>query len=409
MRIALFSDTFPPTLNGVARSLGLLVQHANRRGHEVAVVSPREGSGAWPDAALHLRLPGRRLPFYRELQLARPWLNARERRALETFRPEIVHAAVEATVGLAGRRWAATHGIPLVSSYCTNFPAYLSGYGAGFLEGAARAHIRRFHRRAQITFCPSEATRRDLLAMGLHPRLKIWGRGVDSALFHPGRRRQELRERLAPDAEVILMYVGRIAPEKRIDLLLEAFPLIRSRASRRIALVLVGGGPALDALRRRAPEGVHFTGYRQGEELAHHFASADVFLFPSDTETFGQVVTEAMASGLPVVAAGRGGVLDTVIPGETGLLFEPGDLRGLADAALSLVDDPDLRSRLATGARAAAEARSWDAVFDSLFSDYRDVVNGVNGRDTTVTGPTPNDLPSSANVSVMERFDRSDR
>jgi glycosyltransferase involved in cell wall biosynthesis len=385
MRIALFTDTFLPTLNGVARALGLLVEYADRAGHEVALVTPDIDGRDWPDVALHIRLPGPELPFYRELKAARPWLGAANRRRLAEFDPDIVHSATEALVGMVGRRWAKARGVPFVSSYCTNFADYMAGYRMGFLEGTVWSTLRWFHGGAHTTFCPSNATLTDLAERGFHSRMKIWGRGVDSELFHPRRRSDELRREIAGDAEVILAYVGRIAPEKRVDLLIEAFPKIRAATQRRVALMFVGGGPALEGLKARGVEGVHFAGYRRGEDLAAHYASADAFVFPSDTETFGQVVTEAMASGLPVVAPARGGVMDTVIPGETGYLFEPGDTHAIAEAALRLVDDDELRARMAAQSRSAAEARSWAGVFDRLFADYAEALSGGNDPVTAAT------------------------
>ena len=372
MRIALFTDTFVPSLNGVARVLGLLVEHANRRGHEVGVVTPSIEDRSWPGTAFHLRLPGVELPFYREFKACLPHLGREERETLRAFDPHIVHLATEALVGLAGRSWARSAGVPTVTSYCTNFPEYMAGYRMGLLEEPVWRHLRRFHESAVLSFCPSEATRTELAERGFHDRFRIWGRGVDSALFHPGKRSPALRRAVAPDADVILMYVGRIAPEKRLDLLLDALPRLQARTSLRLALVLVGGGPAVEGLAAREVPGVRFAGYQRGEALAAHYASGDVFFFPSDTETFGQVVTEAMASGLPVIAPARGGVLDTVRPGLTGLLFEPGSVDDLVEQASVLVDDAVLRKRLAVQARSAAEARSWDSVFDRLFSDYRD-------------------------------------
>jgi glycosyltransferase involved in cell wall biosynthesis len=375
LRIALFTDTFRPTLNGVARALGLLVDHGDREGHEIALITPDIEGSDRPEGALHIRLPGVALPFYPEVPVARPWLGRTNRHRLSAFAPDLVHAATEGSVGLLGRRWATSRGLPLVSSYCTNFAEYAAGYGMGLLEGRVWALLRWFHAAARVTFCPSEATRRDLRNRGFHRRMRIWGRGVDARLFNPAKRSAALRASMAPDADVVLMYVGRIAPEKRVDLLLEALPEIRERARRRVALVFVGGGPALEGLEALAPDGIHFAGYRTGEDLAAHYASADVFVFPSDTETFGQVVTEAMASGLPVVAPARGGVMDTVVPGRTGFLFEPGNVRDLARHVLRLVEDDELRRRMAIDARLAAETRSWDEVHSRLFRDYRETLS----------------------------------
>ncbi len=393
MRIALFTDTFLPTLNGVARALGLLVDHATKAGHEVALVTPDIDGKDWAPAHLHIRLPGVALPMYRELKAARPWLGRANRRDLEAFQPDIVHSATEALVGMAGRRWARASGTPFVSSYCTNFPEYMAGYGMGFLEDRVWARLRAFHDGATTTFCPSEATLRDLKSRGFHPRLRIWSRGVDAELFHPSRRSEALRRELVGDDGIVLAYVGRIAPEKKIGLLMDAFPQIRAQATRRVALVLVGGGPTLDELKSRRMEGVYFAGYQKGTDLATHYASADAFLFPSDTETFGQVVTEAMASGLPVVAPRRGGVMDTVIPGETGYLFQPGDSDAMAAAALPLVNQDDLRSRMSVRARASAESRSWEGIFNRLFTDYEEV---LQARYTGVTGGLPNGAPGPA-------------
>lgn len=382
MRIALFTDTFVPSLNGVARVLGLLVEHGNRRGHEVGVVSPSIEDRDWPGTAFHIRLPGWELPFYREFKACLPYLGREDRETLAAFRPDVAHLATEALVGLVGRSWAKATGVPSVTSYCTNFPDYMEGYRMGLLQEPVWNHLRRFHESAVLSFCPSQATRSELLDRGFHDRFRIWGRGVDSELFHPAKRSEELRRALAPEADLVLLYVGRIAPEKRLDLLLDALPHLQARTPQRLALVFVGGGPAVEGLAARNVKGVHFAGYQRGEDLAAHYASGDIFLFPSDTETFGQVVTEAMASGLPVVAPARGGVMDTVRPGETGILFEPGSVEDLVDKASTLLDDAPLRVRLGTQARAAAERRSWNAVFDKLFADYEEA---VHRRDEPVT------------------------
>lgn len=385
MRIALFTDTYLPTVNGVARALGLLVEHAVREGHEVALVTPPLPGGPAEHAALQLRQPGIEVPFYRELHLCRPWLGRAAQRRLADFRPDLVHAATEASVGWTGRRWARDAGVPLVTSYCTHFAAYAAGYGLGFLEAPLWRYLRAFHAPAERTVAPSRDALETLSEHGFHDRLGLWPRGVDAEGFHPRRRSPSIRREMAPGAEVVLLYVGRIAPEKRVHLLLEAFPEIRRTAGRAVGLVLVGDGPALDELRRREVEGVTFTGYRRGSLLAATYASADLFLFPSDTETFGQVVTEAFASGLPVVAAARGGVTDLVDPGRNGDLFRPGDVASLVETVLPIVRDDVLRWGMGRDARLDAEGRSWAGVFRDLFALYRDACSSRNGTVTVST------------------------
>jgi glycosyltransferase involved in cell wall biosynthesis len=386
MRIALFADTYRPTVNGVARALGLLVDHAGRAGHEVALITPRLAEAA-AGTCFHHQLPGPRFPLYPELRACTPRLSAAARDEVDRFRPDVVHAATEAGAGLAGRAWARSRGVPLVTSFNTLFPEYLHDYRLGFLEGSLWRYLRWFHGVAALTVTPSEWMRGELARRGFHPRTALWSRGVDSALFHPSKRSWLLRRALAPEADVILMYVGRIAREKKVNLLMEAFPQIRERTPRRVALVMVGDGPARAELEARRIPGVHFAGYKHGEELAIHYASADLFVFPSDTETFGQVVTEAQASGLPAVVPDRGGVTDTVTPCLTGYRFEPGDATSLARAAARLVDDPTKRVQMGARARAAAEQLSWRRVFDGLFARYRTLVHGSSARAAAPRAP----------------------
>lgn len=375
MRIALFTDTFPPTVNGVARTLGRLVRHAVERGHQVAVISTRVSRDPWESATHHHQLPGVPMPVYPELQIARP-LDRAGKRLLAAFQPELVHVATESTVGWSGRGWARKHRVPLVSSFHTDFPAYLAGYGFGGLEKPVWRGLRAFHSMARITFCPSSATRNQLRMQGFRHDVRIWSRGVDTEQFSPAYRRDTFREKMAPGAKKILLYTGRLAPEKRLDVLMEAFHLVRKALGPEVALVLVGDGPWMGRLREQAGEGVHFLGYRRGVPLAEAYAAGDVFAFPSDTETFGNVVTEALASGLPVVAPAKGGVTDSVIPGRTGILVPPGDPVAFAEALIRILSNDPLRMELAAGARAFAETRGWASILDGLLRDYQDALEG---------------------------------
>ncbi|GMV06600.1 MAG: hypothetical protein AMXMBFR53_28760 [Gemmatimonadota bacterium] len=369
MRVALFTDTYPQDVNGVARTLGMLVEHGVRRGHDFALVTPRVSEAAAPHAAAHRQLFGVPIPIYPDLQLARG-LDGPGKEMLRAFRPDLVHIATESTVGYSGRIWAGRGKVPLVTSFHTNFPAYLHDYGMGPLEPLVWRYLRWFHQGSRVTFCPSRDTMEDLRAHGFHPRLRIWSRGVDTELFSPARRSEEVRARLAPGSDRILVYVGRLAAEKRVDVVMDAFPLIRERAGPGTALVFVGDGPAAAGLRARAPEGVHFTGFLRGVPLAEAYAAADVFVFASDTETFGNVCLEALAAGLPAVVADKGGVKETVIPGRTGIRATPGDPRAFADACVRLLLDDEERRRLSEGAREEAVSRSWEAILDDLLAEY---------------------------------------
>lgn len=396
MRIALFTDTFLPTVNGVARSLARFLDHAVRRGHEVGMVSTGAGSETTSRTVFHHRVPG--IPFflYPELQAGGPMGRA-ARKQLEAFQPQVVWAVTEGLVGWQGRNWALRHRVPLVSSFCTDFPAYLADYGLRGLEGILWSLLRTFHRRSCVVFCPSQATRQQLREHGFRNPLRLWSRGVDTDVFSPAFRDRELRRSLLGREEdeeggIVLLYAGRLAAEKRLEVLLESFRVVRRRWGSKVVLALAGDGPARPSLERGAGEGVIFLGYRRGEALSRVYASADVFVFPSDTETFGNVALEAMASGLPVVAARKGGVLDIVIPNRTGVLVPPRDAVALAEAVLELLNKPAQRARLALEARALAGERSWDTILDLFLQDLSWVVRSSSGSGLQLAGTIPNRL-----------------
>lgn len=364
MRVALITETFLPNVNGVVTTLCRLLEHLRDRGHEALLFAPEGGPSSYAGAEV-VPMRGLPLPQYPELRLTPPQFGVTTR--LRQFQPDVVHLAGVIALGATGRFAARQIGAPLVGAYHTDFPAYSAHYGLGFLKAFAYDYLRWVHNSCALTLCPSLATLSDLRAHGFR-RLRLWGRGVDTRRFHPGRRSEAWRAAMGVrPGERVVLYVGRIAPEKRIDLLAEALPWLTNTR-----LVLVGDGPARPALERRlAGLPAQFAGYLRGDELATAYASADMFVFPSDTETFGQVIQEAMASGLPVLAARAGGAIDLVREGSTGALFRPGSAADLISQALHLLDLPGQRAEMGLAGRAVAEARSWDRVMDQLLDHYR--------------------------------------
>lgn len=376
MRVALVSEAITPQRNGVVTTLSRLVAHLGARGHEVLFVGPRYRENAGRPGLVDV--PAVPVPFYPEVRVALPlWGPAFA--ALDRFRPDLVHVATPATLGLAAIRHGRRRGYPLVSSYHTNLTAYSLYYHFGPVVPFAWRYLRWFHNATRRTYCPTPAVAAELAAHGIE-RLELWPRGVDTSRFSPAHRADALRAALgfAPD-DLVLLYVGRLAREKELDRLFQAFAALRPGAPR-LRLLVVGDGPDRARLTRlyRSAD-VVFAGYQTGTALAAHYASADGFAFPSRTETFGNVLQEAMASGLPVVGVAAGGVRDVVRPGVTGLLADPDDPAAFARALGRLVAEPALRRQLGRAGREAALQASWSVVLDRLLASYAAVVEDAKG------------------------------
>jgi len=375
MRIAIVTDTFPPEVNGVAKTIGRLAAHLEKRGIPARIYAPGYRGHVESDPRVH-RSPSIPFPLYSECRLSWPPY-FRMKRELREFQPTLVHIVTEFNLGLAGFRAARKLGIPIVSSYHTNFSQYTRHYRLGFLERGAWAYLRWFHNKCLATFCPSPTTKAELEAVGMQ-NVRIWSRGIDAQSFSPSKRDTAWRRQLGIDDKVVLLYVGRLGAEKGVGVLLDALRLLNEKHRDKIHLVMVGDGPSRAAFEKAAPPNVTFTGFRSGEELWSAFASGDVFAFASVTETFGNVVIEAMASGLPVVAAAAGGPIDIVREGVTGYLFAPGDPQAMAAKLEPLILDADLRHRLSRQAVEYAGTQSWDGIFDQLLADYADVLAKVS-------------------------------
>ncbi len=369
MRIALFTETFLPATDGVVTRLRHTVEELVRAGDQVLVFAPSGGPESYAGARIY-GVPGIPFPPYPKIRLSPPHPGVG--RTLRRFRPDVIHAANPFVLGSGGIFYARRLKVPLVASYHTNVAAYARFYKLGFLENATHWWTRTWHNQAHLNLCTSEATRDYLLSEGIK-RVRVWPQGVDARRFHPGKASRDWRVRLSggrPE-EKILLYVGRLAPEKnigRLKAVLREIPDIR--------LAIVGDGPARKALEKefRGTNTV-FTGLLVEEDLASAFASADLFVFPSTTETLGIVMIEGLASGLPVIAARSGAAHEVVSEGENGLLYEPGSYRGLVAAVRRVLEDDALRATFSRQARLAAEKRGWEASTAALRGYYKEVLS----------------------------------
>lgn len=370
MRVAIFTDTFIPQVNGVARTVGKLADTLAMRDITCMVLAPNTGLEEPPDYNL-LFSPGFSLPIYQECKVALPNYPGICKQ-LEQFKPDIVHLVTEFSMGLCGLKYASSARIPIVSSYHTNIPQYLSYYKLSFLSPWAWKYMRWFHNQCLKNYCPSESTMKMLEQKGIK-NLDIWGRGIDTGLFNPSKRDQHFKYKLGAENKTILLYVGRLAPEKDLDILMGAMSILNEH-NHDIHLVITGDGPLASSLIREAPSNVTFTGFLHGEKLAQAYASSDIFVFPSTTETYGNVILEAMASGLPVVAACAGGVKENLINRYNGLACRPRNIRDMVTAVNLLKENRQLRKNLAAQARTYALKRPWDNVFNKIIDGYFQIV-----------------------------------
>jgi phosphatidylinositol alpha 1,6-mannosyltransferase len=370
MRIAIITESFPPDVNGVAHSVVRVAEHLVARGHTPLVIAPAPSSTARGITGAHpfpvIRVPSVPMPGYRGFRLGLPLPRVSD--ALIAHAPDLVHLASPFVLGARGSALAWRRQMPTVAVYQTDVPGYARAYGVGWGEAMAWRWIRNIHNAADRTLAPSTASAAALVAHGVE-RVWLWRRGVDTVRFHPQRSSAALRRVLAPHGEVLVGYVGRLAPEKQVGLLagVSRLPAVR--------LVVIGDGPARGELERELP-GAVFVGERHGTQLARLYASLDVFAHTGPYETFGQTVQEALASGVPVVAPAVGGPIDLVRPGVTGELVAPGDAGALKDAVATLAAAPETRRRYGVAARAAVADRGWDVVGDELIGHYAAVLAG---------------------------------
>ena len=358
-------------VSGVGVTLRRLADSLHAAGHAVRVCTatyPLPEGGDRPEVHRSPSLP---LFLYRDVQ----WAFPRHRELVQViagFRPDVVHVATEFSLGVAGLRVARELGLPVVASAHTDYERYAARYGLDWALKPGWHYLRWFYGQAERVLCPSRIYEAHLRSRGI-ARTGIWTRGVDTGAFSPQHRSEAWRSALGvePD-DAVVTYVGRLAREKNLDLLLEAWQTVAPRYPG-ARLALVGRGPLEDEIRRHAIPGVELCGLLTGADLSAAYASADLFAFPSVTETFGNVLLEAMASGLPSTVAAAGGVLEFAEHGRNAWLVAPNSVDAMADGLERLLGDPALRRRLAAGALDTARARRWDAIDQLLFEEYREV------------------------------------
>ena len=378
MRIAMVSETWSPDINGVAHTLGHISRELTQRGIVLQLIRPAPIKSARAEAvAQELQVRGFHLPRYRDVQLGVP-----SRRAIgKLWRdapPDVIYIATEGPLGWSALNVARRLGIPTVSGFHTNFDHYAGDYGLGLLKAPVRRVLRYFHNRTQATLVPTQAQAEKLTAQGFD-NVRVLGRGVDVAHFGSHQRNDALRKRWgAREHQPVALHVGRMAHEKNLDLLVETFHAMR-RNQPDLIQVLVGDGPQRGALEKRLPDAI-FAGFVNRQSLAQHYASADLFVFPSRSETYGNVITEAMASGLGIVAFDYAAAGELIEHRHNGLKVALGDDHAFIDAALELCQQPALSARMGHAAQNRVQSQSWSRIADDFLATLHQVEEIAHGK-----------------------------
>ncbi|MBM4763024.1 glycosyltransferase family 1 protein [Bacillus sp. B15-48] len=371
MKIAIFTDTFYPDINGVARTLKRFTDYLHANNHSVKVFAPTASSGEYVSTHIH-RFKSLSFILYPECRLAFPNVFS-IKDELEQFKPDIIHVATPFNMGLSGVYYANKLNIPLVGSYHTDFNQYLQYYNLQFLAKFLWKYMYWFHKSFKKTFVPSIETL-EQLKMNEFSNLEVWPRGVDCQLFHPFYDQYSVRQKYKIRKPYILSYVGRLAPEKDVHILLDVAKSLPLHIAENVQWMIVGDGPLREIVEKEAPPSMMFTGYLQGQELAEIYSVSDLFVFPSPTETFGNVALESLASGTPVIGANSGGVKSIIKNGFTGRLCEPGDVAAFTNAVCEVLMNDHLRTSMGIEARNYALTQKWETIFENLLGHYRMVV-----------------------------------
>lgn len=371
MKIAIFTDTFTPQVNGVAKTLDRLTCYFQKQNIAYSVFAPQHT--VEDDFVANVNKL-RSIPLkilYPECRFAFP--TPRIKRELLNFKPDLIHVATPFNMGLCGMYYAKKLNIPLVGSYHTDFDAYLHYYKIEFFSNMLWNYLKWFHSHMQKNFVPSLETLQQLTKKGFQ-NLYIWGRGVDCSLFHPAYNKDLFRKKYNITAPFILSYVGRLAPEKDMETLRTLIQTTLKERTNDIHWLIAGDGPLAKELRETVPENVTFTGYLQGENLAEAYACSDLMVFPSATETFGNVVLESLSCGTPVIGANAGGVKNIISDKKTGFLCEPKNTDSFLSSIYELLNNEEMRKQMSLDAYSYTTTQSWDKIFSDLLMHYDDVI-----------------------------------
>jgi phosphatidylinositol alpha 1,6-mannosyltransferase len=369
MKIAYFTEVLPPFIDGVTHTLSHLKTSLTEEGHDYIFLSPVVPQyDGWRGKVVEvISVP---FPLYPKYRMGLPAFHDIQT-TLDKFQPDIVHIVSPFFMGMAAYNYAKKRGIPAVNSYHTRFVSYLKYYGFAKIEWFGWEYLRWFYNKADRTFVPSTATINELEGQGFK-RLALWQRGIDTSNFSPLYSDRGLHEKWSPNGCPVALYVGRLVREKDIETLIKAYRILEARGVE-FKLVFVGSGPLKEELAKTLPEAI-MAGFMKGEDLSRAYASADIFVFPSTTESFGNVVLEAQASGLPSVVAAEGGVMELVTDGETGFLSKPQDALDLASKMELLLTNEILRHSLSIKAQEYASLKSWKEVNRALFRGYEELI-----------------------------------
>lgn len=379
LRVAVVTETYPPDINGVAHTVSIIVTGLRERGHEITLIRPRQ-----QEESAHTAQPGELLvrgapiPMYKQLRMGLPALGSL-RKLWTARRPDLVHIATQGPLGWSAARAAHKLGIPVSSDFRTNFHAYSQLYGLGWLKSTIVSYLRKFHNAARCTMVPTQRLKDELVSGGFE-RLIVVPRGVDTEKFSPSHRSLRLRESWgATPTTIVLLSVGRLAVEKNLGVVVNAYDRLKQSGAE-VKLVFVGDGPETTTLQRLCPDGI-FAGTKRGQDLAEHYASADLFVFPSLTETFGNVTLEAMASGLCVVAYDHAAAGQLIVSQRNGLLLPPNDESGFTAATQAVAQDAAGRDEMRKQARQTALNNSWSIILSRTEEIFRSLV-AINSSKT---------------------------